>query len=275
MGIYEAEVRFYTELASTLDVHTPEMFWGAVEPDTGRCALVLEDLAMRATPGDMIAGGTVDQARRALAELARMQAPRWGDRSLRQHAWLADAARTQMLFDNVEPSLPMFLERFGGLLESQHIALLERLAPKASSWPRLWREPLVVMHGDYRLDNMMFNPDPDAPAVILDWQAVRLGPPLVDAAVYLGGCLDPETRREHQRGLLGEYHQHLLAAGIDGFTFDDCWHQYRWGVFWGLLLAVPMVMMLERTERGDQLFSGMVRAYADLADELGSEGLLA
>jgi aminoglycoside phosphotransferase (APT) family kinase protein len=56
---------------------------------------------------------------------------------------------------------------------------------------RAWTDPLVVMHGDYRLDNLMFSrADGRLQATVLDWQAVRVGPPLIDAGIYLRGSVD-------------------------------------------------------------------------------------
>jgi hypothetical protein len=121
---------------------------------------------------------------------------------------------------------------------------------------------------------MVFPADPGEPVVVFDWQAVRLGPPLVDACIYLGGCLPEAERQRAERDLLRVYHDDLLTRGVTGFTFDDVWQSYRWSVFWGLLLSVSIGMQLERTERGDELFAGMFCAYAQMAQELESEELL-
>ena len=43
------------------------------------------------------------------------------------------------------------------------------------------------MHGDYRLDNLLFGED--GTVTVLDWQTVSWGPPLVDASYFIGGCL--------------------------------------------------------------------------------------
>jgi hypothetical protein len=52
------------------------------------------------------------------------------------------------------------------------------------------------------------------------------------------------------------------------------WESYRWCVFYGLMLSVPFSVQLERTERGDALFAGMVRSYAQQARDLESMELL-
>jgi hypothetical protein len=109
---------------------------------------------------------------------------------------------------------------------------------------------------------------------VFDWQAVKLGPPLIDAALYLGACLSREQRQHHERALLAEYHQRLVASGVTGFSLSDCWESYRWCALNGLLIAVPASLGLLQTERGDRLLAGMFASYADMVDDLRSEELL-
>lgn len=147
--------------------------------------------------------------------------------------------------------------------------------PHANAWAtRMTAGPTVVLHGDYRMDNILSPHDPAAPVAVFDWQATRLGPPLGDASVYLGGCLSVQDRRHHDRELLRHYHDGLISRGITGFSFDDVWESYRWCVFYGLLLSVPFSVHLERTERGNALFAGMVRSYAQLSRDLEPKELL-
>src|SRR4029077_20999644 len=99
--------------------------------------------------------------------------------------WRGDASRAQMLFAAVARAVEAFKAAYGARLEPEHVALVERLGPKASTWPaKALVDPLVVVHGDFRLDNMLFGSASDAaPISILDWQACRLGPPLLDHAI--------------------------------------------------------------------------------------------
>jgi Phosphotransferase enzyme family len=275
LGIYESEVRFYQEIAPTVGIRVPRLYWADIESSTGRFTLLLEDLSGAGTPGDMIAGGTPDQAARALDALVDLQAPRWSDPALREKVWLAHPSRNQNFFAAVEPALPLFLERFADRLDSKDVEFVEQVVPYANAWAaQMTVGPTVVLHGDYRMDNILFPHDPAAPVSVFDWQATRLGPPLVDVSVYLGGCLSLDDRRCHERELLSQYHDGLMSRGLTGFSFDEVWESYRWCVFYGLLLSVPFSVQLERTERGDALFAGMVRCYAQQARDLESVELL-
>ncbi|AFJ34707.1 phosphotransferase [Mycobacterium sp. MOTT36Y] len=275
LGFYEAEVGFYQQIAPTVRVRVPLVYQADIEPETGRFTLLLEDLSSIAAPGDMIAGGTVEQAAQALDGLTTLHAPRWSDPRLAALTWLAEPQRLQNFFAGVEPMLPSFLERFGDRLDSRDVALAEQVAPHANSWAeRTNQGRKTVLHGDYRMDNVFFPTVPDQPAAVIDWQAAQLGPPLIDVAVYLGGCLSLEDRRGHERDLLQRYQDGLVSGGVKDFSFDDAWASYRWCAFYGFMLSIPMAVQLERSDRGDALFAGMFAAYAHQVRDLDSMELL-
>ena len=64
--------------------------------------------------------------------------------------------------------------------------------------PWLLAEPdrFSLMHGDYRLDNMLFDPDRTRVTVV-DWQTLGVGLPARDLAYFLATSLRPAT---HGRG---------------------------------------------------------------------------
>jgi hypothetical protein len=275
MGLYEAEVRFYEEIAPRLGPAIPKMHWGRVEAAAGRFTLVLDDLSGAADVGDMVAGCEPEHAALAIGELAGFQAPVWGDQDLPARAWL-DPARTDMLFGAVEPAVDLFLERFADRLEPEHVDLVRRLAPHAAGYrARVWEPPYVVAHSDYRLDNMLFGRTPDAPPIsVVDWQGARLGPPLLDAAVFLASCVSAEQRREHERDLLRSYHDGLVAAGVSGFSFADCLESYRRCSLWPFLLGIAVSVSIVQTERGDAMWARLVSGAAELVLDTRAADLL-
>jgi hypothetical protein len=276
IGAYEAEVRFYQEIAPRSSITVPTLHWGGFEPGTGRVTLVLEDLSDRWHVGDMVAGGSVAQTEAALDQIATLHGELWDDPGLRDLDWLASPARTQLLFDGSPAALPLFRERFADRLEPHQMAAVERLVPKAAEYPtKAWQGPLVVTHGDFRLDNALFADGPNGlRANIIDWQAARLGPPLIDAAIWLSSCLTPELRRANQDDLLHRYHEGLLAAGVRDFTFDDCLASLRVCSLYVFLLSVGVSVTLAQSDRGDAMFAGMVAQAADFVTDLDAESFL-
>ena len=43
----------------------------------------------------------------------------------------------------------------------------------------------------------------------------------------------------------------------DNYSFEQAWNDYRRGSFVGFLMAVMSAMIVERTERGDEMFAVM------------------
>src|SRR5581483_1718553 len=127
MGAYESEVRFYREILPDVAVTTPRHYWSAVEAGTGRYTLLLEDLSESWETGDVTRGGTLPHAYAAIEQLVGLQAPLWDSPALREQSWLADLARTRMLFDYIPPALEPFRDRFGPRLRPEHLELAERL----------------------------------------------------------------------------------------------------------------------------------------------------
>ncbi|MBA3302734.1 MAG: phosphotransferase, partial [Acidimicrobiia bacterium] len=275
---YEVEVRFYQQVAPTVGIRTPRCDFADVDLVTGEFTLVLEDLAP-ATQGDQLAGCTLDQAALALEELAELHAPRWGDPTLAELEWLDRSTPEQVQMGEV--LLPVlfagFTERYGDRLEPEHLAVSERLVPLLPRWLRGRPEPWAVQHGDYRLDNMLFGTggaEGGAPLTVVDWQTVVHGPPLVDAAYFLGAGLLPEDRRANEERLLREYHCALRAGGVEGYGWDRCWDDYRRFAYAGFIMAVGASMMVAQTERGDEMFLTMARRHGTQIVDLDAEALL-
>ena len=153
------------------------------------------------------------------------------------------------------------------------MAAAERLGPKASEFPaKAWIDtPLIVAHGDYRLDNMLFAGDS---ATVIDWQSVLLAPPGIDPGIYLASCLPTEVRRTNQDALLHRWHEGLSERGVEGFSYDDCVESLRACSLYVFLLGIGVSVTLEQTERGDEMFAALITQSAELVEDLGAASYL-
>ena len=84
---YEREVRFYEEIADTIELRTPRCYLSHFDPTTGNYVLLLEDLAP-ARVGDQLEGCPVKLAEIAIAELAKFHAAWWEDARLEKLDWM-------------------------------------------------------------------------------------------------------------------------------------------------------------------------------------------
>lgn len=271
MGMYELEVRSYRDLLPRLSgVRAPACHLAELDDATGAFTLVLEDLTAGTRPGDVLTESPRDECEAVLTQLGRLQAGSWDAPELQTLRWLADPQRTVQVFDLMPAGLSPFLERFGDRLEPRHVALFEQVIPQAGRWIRSWGAPTVVQHGDLRADNVLFAPGDPVTATIVDFQTVRLGPPGIDPAYFLGSSLSTTTRREVETDLLGSFHDTLCAGGVEGWTFDACFEAYRHGALYAVYLFCGLSVRVAPSERIDRVIADQTRRYADMALDLES-----
>lgn len=266
---YEIEVGFYRDLASGLPVNAPRCHFATFDEARGAYAVILDDLAP-AEQGDQMQGCSVDDAAAALAELPLLHGPRWGDSTLESVAWLnrSNPNRGAELGAFLSMLLPGFLERYAARLSDDVVALVERFVPRIPGYvDAASAGPSTITHGDYRNDNLMFG----GPRVwVLDWQTVALGNGVSDVSYFLGGSVLVDDRRAHEHDLVRDYVAALVAQGVS-MSFDACWDDYRRYAFAGLIMAIGASMIVERTDRGDEMFIAMAERAARHALDLEAE----
>lgn len=275
LGSYELEVRFYQELAGDLPIRTPRCLYADIDVEAADFVLLLEDMAP-AHQGDQLAGCTPDEAAVAVAELSKLHAPRWGDPTLASIRWLhRDPAARQAFMAELLPMLHTgFRERYEAALDDEVEQACDALFSHLAAHLGGREGPVTIVHGDYRLDNLLFGGlGGGVPVAVVDWQTVGTGSGADDVAYFLGGGLLPEDRRASEHEIVRDYLDRLRAAGVEGYSWDDCWRDYRRGTWSGLLMAVAASMLVERTERGDEMFLTMARRAARHALDLDAAGL--
>lgn len=276
LGSYEIEVRFYQQLAPELPMRTPRAFHADVDPEAAAFVLLLEDMAP-GRPGDQLAGCTLDEATVAVDELVKLHAPRWGDQSLGELPWLhrnPEGSRQLML--GLLPELwGGFRERYSAELGPEVHAAGDALFTNLEAYLLADTEPWSVVHGDYRLDNLLFDPAPGGvPIAVVDWQTCTHGPATQDVAYFIGAGLSLEDRRANEEALARRYHTALQDAGVTGYDWERCWDAYRRGTWHGLVMAVAASMLVERTDRGDRMFMAMAERHARHALDLDAASTL-
>jgi hypothetical protein len=273
---YRNEVGFYGLLADTVAVRAPRCSVAAISDD-GLCfTLLLEDLEPRA-PGVQVLGCSPERARGAVRNLTGLHAPRWSDPGLLDLDFIlgpsADGAA--FLGDVTKSACDIFVDRYGSELGDTDVATLRDSADVITEWVLARPEPFSLIHGDYRLDNLMFGAADDD-VVAVDWQTLAVGPPARDLAYFLGNSLEVEQRRTSEEELVDAYHGGLVERGVTGYGRDQCFDDYRLGQLQG-----PLITMLGaafatavRTATADAMFIAMARRSAAAIRDLRSLDLL-
>ena len=267
-GAYRAEVGFYEIFAQITRVSTPRCYYAARAEDGLGFSLLLQDAAP-AVAGRQEQGCTLDQAVAAIRNLADLHGPLWNSPALEKAAWTAtDAAGASRMAQMHVLAVEHVIERYRDDLPATEVEALRAAAPFTAAWLQDASGPRVLLHGDYRLDNLLFGPDGGVMAV--DWQTACLGRPGRDVAYFLATVFDRETRRTHEAELLKAYHDQLMIYGVADYSLEDCRADYRRGVLQASFITTTgcMVATGERSAASDAMFLSMARRAAQALEDL-------
>jgi hypothetical protein len=255
LQLYERETISYRELGNTMGLPMPKMFFSAMDDDPipwldrvidflftslpigavnwitvqflrvtaknprlRRHLLIIEDIT-DARPPSQVAGGSLDDAIIALTTLAKFHAAHWMREEsvdISSRIWPLDRL-PKVWQANYRRNRNEFLHRFRELVGSEKIRQLDQAQVDMPNLLRpLGEAPWTLLHGDYRLDNIMYRPD--GSLVIIDYQMLSKGRPGWDAAYFITTALNPEHKIEEDR-LLQHYHQVLCASGVSDYPY--------------------------------------------------------
>jgi len=273
---YRAEVAFYDTVAATVKVPVPRCFVSSISANGQKFVLLLEDLAP-AIQGDQLKGCTPAEARVGVEALAGLHGPRWCDPS-----WLdftatalpaADPAMAKGLGDVARMAADTFLERLGDRLCEADRETLDAYPERVPAWLLASPERFSLLHGDYRLDNLMFYPDTSS-VVIVDWQTLSVGLPARDLAYFVGTSLPATERADHEHALVEAYHSALLDFGVRDYDLESCFADYGIGMLQAPLIATLGAAFSATTERGDEMMLVMLERSCEAIRSLDTFGAI-
>ena len=271
-GNYIREVKFYNELAATALIATPRALHADVDLATHEFVLIMEDLAP-ARQGDQLEGVTVDQAALVLGEAAKLHASHWGEDRFDSAPWLHNvAASPKNTPDDMMAQLwAGFCDRYGARVTPHVRVIGDTITAAFDRFQFGYDGPKCLTHNDFRPDNMMFGTAQGGhPIVVVDWQSLGYGCCMADVSYFLGGALGQADRRAHDRDLLRGYHAQLLALGVKDYSFERLWRDYAHYSFALFNMGYAAAMVVERTERGDDMFFAMIDTAAAHIMDLGA-----
>lgn len=273
---YRSEHAFYTGVADLVGVPIPRHYHCEISDDGGDFVLLLADMAP-AVQGDQIGGCTPAEADLAVRALAGLHGPTWCDPRWPEFPGLAmsmageDAMKG--LGDIAVMATQLTLERLGDRMTAEDRDTVTETMSMVTPWLMADRHRFSLMHGDYRLDNMLFDPD-HTRVTIVDWQTLGVGLPARDLAYFTGTSLLPDARSGVDRELVAAYHSALVGYGITDYDLDTCWRDYRVGMLQVPLLTVLGCAFAISTARGDEMMLVMLERGCRAIRDLGSVELV-
>ncbi|MCI0713633.1 MAG: aminoglycoside phosphotransferase family protein [Chloroflexi bacterium] len=162
-----------------------------------------------------------------------------------------------------------FLIFMGKKLDPRYRAIIEQVA---NGFPRLYRHKLLhspnltLIHRDPHPHNFLHPRDIDAHNTkIVDWQSWRMDFGAFDLAYMMAVHWLDEQRYQLEKRYLRDYLSLLVDYGIESYTFDELWEDYRLAV-WRSVFVLVNAWSSENYESGWwwQKLRGAMDAYDDL-----------
>ena len=267
LDVWARESRFFAEVAPHCRARVPACYYNGADRQADRWALLLEDCAP-AQEADQVAGATAAQAEAAVDALADLHRPFRG-RSL-PFAWMPGFHRAAFgaLQAAMEGAVPTFVDRFGDHVPARTLAWLIGFVEQLPAWAeRQARQPLTLVHADYRLDNLLFGAE--GQVTIVDWQTALWGPGAMDLASLLATSLTTADRRTHEVALVSRY-----AAAV-GAPLTEVEAGYRSCLLWWMAIFANNLSRIDPADtRSLRLFEHMIARTFAAADDWDAGRLL-
>lgn len=238
LGGYRRELAFYQDIAGRVPMGTPRVYAARMVEGTADFVLLLEDLVAWDN-ADHLAGLSMDRARTCIRGLAGLHTwstanpaaleafPSIDTPIARDLLVPAFAPGWQVYLDNCTRSVPARVARFAEEFAQRAVAALPALTERD-----------MLLHGDIRADNLFFDGDE---MKVVDFQFAARGCGAADIAYLVTQGLRSEVREGHDEALVREYLDHLAAAGVADYSFDDAWRHYRCAAVY--LMVLPVITL--------------------------------
>lgn len=267
--MYERETHFYRELAGRVNLPTPKLYYANANEDGG-LTLLIEDMAP-AQAGDLMAGTTLQEIDRLLEPLATMHAEWWDSPALDELDWLPslnDPVALEIASDVSGNAWDLFVANFGEHLPPKVRRIGDILGNDRSVLDRLSAAPRTLVHADLRINNLMFD-ESGALRAVLDWQSTVAARGPLDVARLFVNNLEPENRRLAEAELLPRYHRLLREKGVTGYSYRDCWEDYRLAIVnqFGQVIVLSSLLNIDEhldEDLGPKTGTRLVVALLDL-----------
>ena len=258
LDVYAREIEFYRDLAAQVPARVPRHFGSDYTPgrsakpqqaanrlieklparahlaatkditkfmraSSRRYALLIEDFGSGEVH-DLVNPPPVERMRQLIETLADVHAAFWGRTDLLDHPstkWLITDIPTTFVNVYNGRCIPMAEERWGAWITDNIRDLFAEAAERFADDVVALNEPLTLVHGDPRSDNVLYWDDGEM--VLLDWAQPGFAHPAYDVAYSLSAGVRVDDHATHGLALRDSYFERLssqIPDPIDRDAFD-------------------------------------------------------
>lgn len=228
LGMYKNEFQFYKHIASQTEIPVSRCYYCDYQK-SGMTVLLLEDLSPSRSFGWDI---NTTQVEMTVRHAAKLHAFWWEHPQLDEVFGREDFAVIQNVWNSVQNTAqekwPIVLELAKDNMPPEMTEIGEQIVYKwaAIANQLLYQSPRTFTHGDLNGDNLLFTTQQSETFSVIDWQLSRRGRGVYDVGMLLGG-IPTDQRRKTEQSLLKEYYQILTDNGVKGYSFTQCFDDYR------------------------------------------------
>ena len=277
-NVYEREVRFCQLLGPKAGLRLPKLYF-AHTTSASSFIMVMEDLSGYAL-GDQVEGCSVKQAEMSIIEMAKLHAAFWEKVDSDDFKFVPyhfPTVHSDAMLQGAIAGWDAMVAVFGDVISPELKSNKDKFlttVPKMQEW--IVSHPHTLVHGDWRMDNLMFGVEPDhAPMAVLDWQGTLRSKGVQDLAYLLSHNMDVTERRDNERALVAMWHSELLKNGVKNYTAEQAWDEYRRAVLYLWVYATVIAGTLDPSnERGKAFMTAMVTRSSTAIGDLDGIALL-
>ena len=210
----------------------PKCYDAYVSNEAGEFVIVLEDMSDHYSAPDDTALADNNTWFSCAKSLARFHAGFWNHEAIDP----ADAQTEEELEAealSLRERLRSFLDDFAAEFDEKIKTTLNRAMDiniqsiKETSGRIRNRNNVTICNGDSHIRNFLLPTEANGGPLIVDFQFWGEGIGAGDLAHLTRVSFSDELKREVQIPLVRRYYDTLLACGVTGYTWEDCWRDYR------------------------------------------------
>jgi serine/threonine protein kinase len=263
LKVFERELAAYQLLAPLKGKLSPRLFSGATALQ-GADGILLLEFIRDGRNRDQLVGLTWPELVSAARAIAQIHARFWNSPTFRKASGLP--RHHYMRAHEVRRHLPTFL-RWAKLPAKTSKAFRALPQQVSLALARLQKQPLTLVHGDLRSDNIFYG---RKSVRFIDWGLALAGHAAFDLARLAGGSArKPLSLLQHVK-LFKTWHSELLRRGVRSYPALDAWQDYRDAVL--LTLTIPVTnapTLASFSPRGRRMAKLITKRFLFSARELG------
>jgi thiamine kinase-like enzyme len=264
------EPYFYETMAASMAERLwPACYLSTCNPEANSAWLLLEDLSQTHFQTRWPIPPDYERCAASLETLARLHAHWWGDPRLADEfpAHLTWEKSWQGRMALAIEKFPEFVDFMGDRLSTERRELFERIlaSPRRDWLPEAPTDHRTLLHGDAHFWNFLYPREATQNRIcMIDWNAWDIGRAADDLAYMLALHWYPERRARFERPLLQVYYHELVENGVENYSWEALWRDYRLGAMrnlfipaWQWVRGIHPSVWWSHLERGAMAFGDL------------------